>query len=215
MLNYHLITVYNLCLCSKTFFREAKETGAPSRSQHEQSAKTTAAASPIIEHLISCGFSLPFLSDQSEDQLEALLLKYPNESGSLPRKYPKPDPSSKLGASSSVLATHLLRSSLLISFRRVLEHSDSGRYSSSGITLEAALAMGSLPDGYAIIAGSTIVQTILGVVWDNEYGPPDVDVFCSTNGAPHVRSVSRSPCISFFVVITCHHCSQLNYVQHM
>jgi hypothetical protein len=73
------------------------------------------------------------------------------------------DSCQKLGRSSSVLATRLLRSSLIVSLGRVLKHSK------SGITLEAALSMGDLPDGYAVIAGSTIVQTCLGVLWEGRY----------------------------------------------
>jgi hypothetical protein len=96
--------------------------------------------------------------------------------------------SSKLGDSSSVLATSLLRSSLLSSLERVLKQSQ------SGITLQSAISMGELlPDGSAIIAGSTIVQACLGQVWKGSYGtPPDVDIFCSAKAAPQVRSVSSS-----------------------
>ncbi|KAL7541679.1 hypothetical protein ACHAXR_011125 [Thalassiosira sp. AJA248-18] len=81
-----------------------------------------------------------------------------------------------------VLATRLLRQSLLSSLGRVLEHSK------SGITLEAALA---LPEG-GLIAGSTMVQACLGR-WNNS----DVDVYCSAKAAPQVRSwlVEKANCM--------------------
>lgn len=81
-----------------------------------------------------------------------------------------------------VLATQLLRSSLLSSLGRVLEKS------SSGITLDAVLKMGELPDGSALIAGSTIVAACLGKDWNSA----DVDVYCSAQAAPQVRSVRTS-----------------------
>jgi len=83
-----------------------------------------------------------------------------------------------------LLATHLLRCSLLSSLGRVLEHSE------SGVTLESAMALGDLPDGSALIAGSSIVQACLGVLWKNKYSPADVDIFCTAKAAPDVRSVS-------------------------
>ena len=87
--------------------------------------------------------------------------------------------------SSILLATHLLRTSLLSSLRRVLDHSQ------SGITLDAVLSLGdlNLPDGSALIAGSTMAQACLGVLWEGRHGRPDVDVFTSAKAAPQVRSV--------------------------
>jgi hypothetical protein len=81
-----------------------------------------------------------------------------------------------------VLATRLLRSSLLSSLGRVLGNSR------SGITLDAALKMGELPEGSAVIAGSTIVAACLGKDWSN-WPRADVDVYCSAMAAPQVRSV--------------------------
>lgn len=79
----------------------------------------------------------------------------------------------------NLLATELLRMSLLSSLGRVLEKSE------SGITLDAALKMGVLPEGSAFIAGSTIVAACLGKYdWEG-----DVDVYCSAESAPQVRSV--------------------------
>ena len=79
----------------------------------------------------------------------------------------------------NLLATNLLRTSLLSSLGHVLEVSE------TGITLDAVLKMGALPEGSALIAGSTIVAACLGKYdWKG-----DVDVYCSAEGAPHVRSV--------------------------
>ena len=76
-------------------------------------------------------------------------------------------------------ATNLLRTSLLSSLGHVLEVSE------TGITLDAVLKMGALPEGSALIAGSTIVAACLGKYdWKG-----DVDVYCSAEGAPQVRSV--------------------------
>jgi len=92
--------------------------------------------------------------------------------------------SKRLAAASSssdkkqnLLATNLLCTSLLSSLGHVLEVSE------SGITLDAVLKMGALPE--ALIAGSTIVAACLGKYdWKG-----DVDVYCSAEGAPQVRSV--------------------------
>lgn len=57
--------------------------------------------------------------------------------------------------------------------------------SKSGITLDDVLKMGELPEGSALIAGSTMVAACLGRYdWKG-----DVDVYCSAKGAPQVRSV--------------------------
>ncbi len=106
--------------------------------------------------------------------------------------------SSSAEDSNLVLATQLLRSSLLASLGRVLEKS------SSGITLDAVLKMGELPDGSALIAGSTMVAACLGEEWDSA----DVDVYCSAQAAPQVRSVRTSVAVKIsslvhFCVIVC------------
>ena len=82
-----------------------------------------------------------------------------------------------------VLATQLLRASLLSSLGRVLEQSG------SGITLDAVLKMSELPEGSALIAGSTIVAACLGKDWSGGRNSSDVDVYCSARAAPQVRSV--------------------------
>ena len=93
-------------------------------------------------------------------------------------------PSSANVKSDAVLATRLLRSSLLSSLGRVLEKSE------SGITLKSALEMANLPEGSAIIAGSTVAATVLGEVWGvDSWSMPDVDIFCTAKAAPQVRSV--------------------------
>ena len=58
-----------------------------------------------------------------------------------------------------VLATQPLRTSLLSSLERVLEKSE------TRITLEALFKMGELPEGSALIAGSTMVSACLGKDW--------------------------------------------------
>ena len=83
-----------------------------------------------------------------------------------------------------VLATSLLRASLLSSLGRVLENSK------SGITLDAALKMGKLlPEGSCCIAGSSIVAACLGKDWSKSRNSSDVDVYCSARAAPEIRSV--------------------------
>lgn len=86
----------------------------------------------------------------------------------------------------SLLATRLLRKSLLSSLGRVLDNAE------SGITLQSALDMSSLPEQSAIIAGSTMAATVLGEVWSgaSSYSKQDVDIFCTAKAAPQVRSVS-------------------------
>ena len=93
-------------------------------------------------------------------------------------------PSSANVKSDAVLATRLLRSSLLSSLGRVLEKSE------SGITLKSALEMANLPEGSAIIAGSTMAAAVLGEVWAYRWSRADVDIFCTAKAAPQVRSVS-------------------------
>ena len=90
--------------------------------------------------------------------------------------------SSSAEDSKVILATQLLRSSLLSSLDRVLEKS------SSGITLSAVIQMGELPEGSALIAGSSIAATCLGKEWESA----DVDIYCSAEAAPQVRSVRRT-----------------------
>ena len=85
-----------------------------------------------------------------------------------------------------VLATQLLRTSLLSSLERVLEKSE------TRITLDALFKMGELPEGSALIAGSTMVAACLGKDWSNARwpnSPGDIDVYCSATAAPQVRSV--------------------------
>ena len=74
-----------------------------------------------------------------------------------------------------VLATQLLRTSLLSSLEKVLEKSD------TRITLDA---LSKIPEGSALIAGSTMVAACLGKDWS-----ADIDVYCSAAAAPQVRSV--------------------------
>ena len=83
--------------------------------------------------------------------------------------------------SSPLLATRLLRKSLLSSFARVLNNSG------TGIDINAALQLSSVvPKGKCVIAGSAMVQTCLGEIWEGG----DVDIYCLNEVAPQVRSVS-------------------------
>mmetsp|Transcript_23334 Transcript_23334/g.53531 ORF Transcript_23334/g.53531 Transcript_23334/m.53531 type:complete len:491 (-) Transcript_23334:213-1685(-) len=101
------------------------------------------------------------------------------------------------GAPPLLLATRMLRVSLEHNLERVLEHSR------SGITLDSLKKLGELPEGSAVIAGSTMVQACLGVLWgeggEKTYGDgkSDVDIFCSAKAAPAVRSwlVEKSDCM--------------------
>ena len=89
--------------------------------------------------------------------------------------------SSSSNEKKNLIATNLLRTSLLSSLGRVLEQIN------CGITLEAVLKMGALPEGSALIAGSSMVAACLGKYdWKG-----DVDVYCSAEGAPLVRSVRK------------------------
>ena len=63
------------------------------------------------------------------------------------------------------------------------------KHGCSGITLDSALSLSDLPEGSAVITGSTIVQACLGELWGG-CGGCDVDVFCTAKDAPKVRSVS-------------------------
>ena len=80
-----------------------------------------------------------------------------------------------------VLATQLLRISLLSSLEKVLEKSK------TRITLDALFKMGELPENSALIAGSTMVAACLGKDWSAPTA--DIDVYCSAAAAPQVRSV--------------------------
>ena len=89
--------------------------------------------------------------------------------------------SSSSNEKKNLFATNLLRTSLLSSLGHVLEQIN------CGITLEAVLKMGALPEGTALIAGSSMVAACLGKYdWKG-----DVDVYCSAEGAPLVRSVRK------------------------
>ena len=84
-------------------------------------------------------------------------------------------------SSSPLLATRLLRKSLLSSFARVLNNSG------TGIDINAALQLSSVvPKGQCVFAGSAMVQTCLGEIWEGG----DVDIYCLNEVAPQVRSVS-------------------------
>ena len=164
--------VYSLALSSKHFFRDAAADGNVADGSAGPAEDT--ASSSMMERAMAIGYSRFFLSEKTEEELKTLLSKH------------KP----ALGGSSSVLATRLLKQSLLSSLGRVLEQSK------SGITLDSALALANLPEGSALIAGSTIVAACLGVELESDRYI-DVDVFCSAKAAPTVRSwlVEDSSCM--------------------
>lgn len=111
----------------------------------------------------------------------------------------KKESSATSNKSKAVLATRLLRASLLSSLGRVLKKSE------SGITLKSALEMADLLEGSAIIAGSTMAATVLGEVWSgpNSWSKSDVDIFCTAKAAPQVRSVSiQSRIIECYMYMT-------------
>ena len=63
--------------------------------------------------------------------------------------------------------------------------------------------MGELPEGSALIAGSTIVAACLGKDWSGGHNSSDVDVYCSARAAPQVRSV-RDTLYYHMLVIICY-----------
>ena len=128
-------SVYNLALSSKHFFRSIGE--------DETVAAAVLDPPSSFQCALDMGFSAPFLRDKTEQELEALLSR--NEGNAR-------GAGASSTAASPLLATRLLRQSLLSSLGRVLEHSQ------TGITLESALALANLPKGSAIIAGSTMAQ---------------------------------------------------------
>ena len=85
-----------------------------------------------------------------------------------------------LPSSLPLLATRLLRKSLLASFARVLDNAG------TGIDINAALQLSELSKGSVLISGSAMVQTCLGEIWEGG----DVDIYCLNEFAPQVRSVS-------------------------
>jgi hypothetical protein len=102
--------------------------------------------------------------------------------------------SSSSNEKKNLFATNLLRTSLLSSLGHVLEQIN------CGITLDAVLKMGALPEGTALIAGSSMVAACLGKHdWKG-----DVDVYCSAEGAPLVRSVRK------YLYNYCHYSYSMN-----
>jgi hypothetical protein len=85
-----------------------------------------------------------------------------------------------LPSSLPLLATRLLRKSLLSSFACVLDNAG------TGIDINAALQLSELSKGSVLISGSAMVQTCLGEIWEGG----DVDIYCLNEFAPQVRSVS-------------------------
>ena len=219
--------VYNLSLSSKHFFRPINAVAGSSADGDDAAvsllalSKSTASADPVaakksaLQAVINSalqndgdidielykiardnGYSKPFilhnvlnaLPKKSHEAAEAAAARgeaaLPAGGGSTA--------SGRSATTPTLLATSLLRQSLLSSLGRVLDQS------TSGITLESVLAM---PEG-ALIAGSTIAQACLGVVWESKskYKSDrafDVDIFCSAKAAPMVRSwlVEKANCM--------------------
>lgn len=159
---YHIVTyaappdVYNLCLSSVHFFHEVSISSEPPSLSKKSFAKAA-------KHS-SCRRSKRLAgADTSKAS----------------KKNDAASSSSSSDEKQNLLATKLLRTSLISSLGHVLEKSK------SGITLDDVLKMGELPEGSALIAGSTMVAACLGRYdWKG-----DVDVYCSAKGAPQVRSV--------------------------
>ena len=164
--------VYNLSLSSVHFFHEFST--LPGIKPHSSSASSTTATNARKSKKINRG-------RRSKRLTESAAAAEKNAASSSDEK---------------VLATQLLRTSLLSSLNRVLEAGG------SGLTLDALLKMGDgLPEeGGAIIAGSTMVAACLGKM---DWRKSDVDVYCSAKAAPHVRSVSKkyTAVVSFCVCV--------------
>ena len=159
---YHIVTyaappdVYNLCLSSVHFFHEVSISSEPPSLSKKSFAKAA-------KHS-SC--------HQSKRLAGADISKALN----------KNDAASSVSSSDekqNLLATKLLHTSLISSLGHVLEKSK------SGITLDAVLKMGELPEGSALIARSTVVAACLG----RYHWKGDADVYCLAKGAPQVQSV--------------------------
>ena len=192
--------VYNLALSSKHFFQSGDEILV-----FEVGAK-----------VMICNIqSMPDLNGRSGIIVDATKEKEQVASGRIPVLIAGMSKSIALKPScvtSPLLATTLLRESLLSSLGRALEHSK------SGITLKSVLK---LPEG-SLIAGSTMAQACLGVLWEkgsresrkrnaclSDFAPThkpgdigcddkvDVDVYCSARAAPQVRSwlVEQASCM--------------------
>ena len=134
-----------------------------------------------------------------------------------PRRAAAAKANAKMDDTTPVLATRLLRESLLSSLGRVLKYSESGitlgmfytyyeqhvlascinSYERSpliSVPFVPSDALTKLPEGSALIAGSTMVQCCLGEIMKGKYDrPSDVDIYCSAANAPQVRSVSGNP----------------------
>jgi hypothetical protein len=91
-------------------------------------------------------------------------------------------------APGALICTKLLRFSLLQSLKRVVRHSRVGK--SHPMTSFSEMTA-PLPRGSVIISGSTMVQCVLGDVFeddDSNNNGFDMDVFCTAAAAPAVRS---------------------------
>ena len=83
----------------------------------------------------------------------------------------------------AVLATRLLRTSLLTSLERILRQGKLG-LTSNGFKTFLDLTRRLPRRNAVVISGSTMVQCVLGEYWDDS----DVDIFCSAQAAPEVRT---------------------------
>jgi hypothetical protein len=142
----------------------------------------------LRQELESCGVDTATFREKSEFITALVNIRKTSKNDAAKQSNVRQSKRLKVAASSSsseekknLFATTLLRTSLLSSLGRVLEQIN------CGITLEAVLKMGALPEGSALIAGSSMVAACLGKYdWKG-----DVDVYCSAEGAPLVRSVRK------------------------
>ena len=89
----------------------------------------------------------------------------------------------------SLLSTRVLKSSLLSSLAKVLRHNETGITLENLACLQRLLTRFGLPANSFFLSGSTIVQACLGVLWEKSTNvKTDVDIFCSQDAAPIVRS---------------------------
>ena len=195
--------VYNLALSSKHFFDHSNTTTAVTSGDvtiQNNGLKDLAVGSKVMICNIQ---SMPELNGRSGVIMDAATAKEQVANDRIPvliAGMREPIALKPSCVTSPLLATTLLRQSLLSSLGRVLDHS------TAAISLKSVVAM---PEG-ALIAGSTVAQACLGVLWeskskwDKEF---DVDIFCSAKAAPLVRSVS-------IVILICNSSAcQCNYLQ--
>ena len=125
---------------------------------------------------------LTLLTDECKLEIAAFLLPFEAYNLCLTSKH--------LHAQRSLpLSTSILKSSLLSSLAKVLQHNKTGITLDNLASLQHLLTSSGLPANSFFLSGSTIVQACLGVLWEKSTNiKTDIDIFCSQDAAPIVRS---------------------------